>query len=153
MTLNRKMTANEYLKQYEWAVNRVRRYEEAYAKESMLIDAVRSLSDNDGMPHGSGIGRPTEVKAIRLADKKMRLVNAKLEAIRIRQEIFDTVMSLEGLEADVLVERYLNLDESGHQQTWEVVCDRVHYSWPTVRTAWHRGLNMVEEILKYKNLQ
>ena len=61
------MTANEYLKQYEWAVNRVRRYEEAYAKESMLIDAVRSLSDNDGMPHGSGIGRPTEVKAIRLA--------------------------------------------------------------------------------------
>ena len=147
MTLNRTMTANEYLRQYELAVSRIRRYEEAYAKESMLIDAVRSLSDNDGMPHGSGIGRPTEAKAIRLADKKMRLVDAKLNAIRIRQEIFDTVMSLEGLEADVLVERYLNLDDSGHQQTWEVVCDRVHYSWPTVRTAWHRGLNMVEEIL------
>lgn len=145
------MTANEYLRQYERAVNRVHRYEEAYAKESMLIDAVRSLSDNDGMPHGNGIGRPTEAKAIRLADKKLRLIDAKLKAIEVRQEIFDTVMGLDGLEANVLVERYLNLDEYGHLQTWESVCDRVHYSWPTVSAAWHRGLNMIDEIL-YKNL-
>ena len=141
------MTAKEYLKQYEYAARRVARYQEEYNRESLLIDAVRSLSDNDGMPHGSGISKPTEVKAVRLADKKLRLIDAQLEAIRLRQEIFDTVMGLDGLEADVLVERYLNLDESGHLQTWEVVCDRVHYSWPTVRSAWHRGLNMVDEIL------
>lgn len=141
------MTANEYLKQYEYAVRRASRYQEEYNRESLLIDAVRSLSDNDGMPHGSGISKPTEVKAVRLADKKLRLIDAQLEAIRLRQEIFDTVMGLDGLEADVLVERYLNLDESGHLQTWEAVCDRVHYSWPTVRTAWHRGLDMVDEIL------
>ena len=141
------MTANEYLKQYEYAARRVARYQEEYNRESLLIDAVRSLSDNDGMPHGSGISKPTEVKAVRLADKRLRLIDAQLEAIRLRQEIFDTVMGLDGLEADVLVERYLNLDESGHLQTWEVVCDRVHYSWPTVRTAWHRGLDMVDEIL------
>lgn len=141
------MTANEYLKQYEYATRRVARYREEYNRESLLIDAVRSLSDNDGMPHGSGISKPTEVKAVRLADKKLRLIDAQLEAIRLRQEIFDTVMGVDGLEADVLVERYLNLDENGHQQTWEAVCDRVHYSWPTVRTAWHRGLNMVDEIL------
>ena len=141
------MTANEYLKQYEYAARRVARYQEEYNRESLLIDAVRSLSDNDGMPHGSVISKPTEVKAVRLADKKLRLIDAQLEAIRLRQEIFDTVMGLDGLEADVLVERYLNLDESGHQQTWESVCDRVHYSWPTVRTAWHRGLNMIDEIL------
>ena len=141
------MTAKDYLKQYERAVKRAQRYRQQYEDETSLIDAVRSLSDNDGMPHGSGISKPTEVKAVRLADKKLRLIDAQLEAIRLRQEIFDTVMRLDGLEADVLVERYLNLDESGHLQTWEVVCDRVHYSWPTVRTAWHRGLNMVDEIL------
>ena len=145
------MAANEYLRRYEWAVNRARKYEEEYRKESMLIDAVRSLSDNDGMPHGNGIGRPTEAKAIRLAEKKLRLVQSRLDAIAIRQEIFDTVMGLDGLEADVLVERYLNLDEHGHLQTWESVCDRVHYSWPTVRAAWQRGLNMIDDIL-YKNL-
>lgn len=141
------MNANQYLKQYEYAVKRAARYRDEYERESLLIDAVRSLSDNDGMPHGSGISKPTETKAVRLADKKLRLIDAKLEAIRLRQEIFDTVMSLDGLEADVLVERYLNLDEYGHLQTWESVCDRVHYSWPTVRSAWHRGLNMVDEIL------
>lgn len=141
------MNANQYLKQYEYAVKRAARYRDEYERESLLIDAVRSLSDNDGMPHGSGISKPTEVKAVRLADKKLRLIDAQLEAIRLRQEIFDTVMSLDGLEADVLVERYLNLDEYGHLQTWESVCDRVHYSWPTVRSAWHRGLNMVDEIL------
>lgn len=141
------MTAKEYLRQYERAVRKARRYREEYENESLLVDAVRSLSDNDGMPHGSGISKPTEEKAVRLADKKLRLIDAKLEAIRLRQEIFDTVMGLDGLEADVLVERYLNLDEYGHLQTWESVCDRVHYSWPTVRSAWHRGLNMVDEIL------
>lgn len=145
------MTANQYLKQYEYAVKRAARYRDEYERESLLIDAVRSLSDNDGMPHGSGISKPTEVKAVRLADKKLRLIDAQLEAIRLRQEIFDTVMGLDGLEADVLVERYLNLDESGHLQTWEVVCDRVHYSWPTVRTAWHRGIDAVEKLLNTRS--
>ena len=145
------MTANQYLKQYEYAVKRAARYRDEYERESLLIYAVRSLSDNDGMPHGSGISKPTEVKAVRLADKKLRLIDAKLEAIRLRQEIFDTVMSLDGLEADVLVERYLNLDEYGHLQTWESVCDRVHYSWPTVRTAWHRGIDAVEKLLNTRS--
>ena len=141
------MTAEYYLKQYEYIVRRILRFEEEYREELAKIDAVRSLSDNDGMPHGSGISKPTEDKAIRLADKAMRLVEARLDAVEIRQEIFDTVNSLDGLEADVLSERYLNLDEYGHLQTWEVVCDRVHYSWPTVRTAWHRGLDMVQNLI------
>ena len=141
------MTAEEYLKRYEKAVRRIQRLEVEYKDERLQIDAVRSLSDNDGMPHGSGISKPTEDKAIRLADKALRLVEARLDAVEIRQEIFDTVNSLDGLEADVLTERYLNLDEYGHWQTWEVVCDRVHYSWPTVRTAWHRGLDMVQNLI------
>lgn len=145
------MKASEYLKQYEYATKLVHRYEEEYKEESLLIDAVRSVSDNDGMPHGTGIGRPTEAKAIRLVDKRLRLTEAKLDALRIRQEIFDTVMLLDGLEADVLIERYLNLDEYGRQQTWESVCDRVHYSWPTVRTAWHQGLDSIDNILSTRS--
>lgn len=147
MHIDTDMTAEYYLKQYEYIVRRILRLEGEYRDELLQIDAVRSLSDNDGMPHGSGISKPTEDKAIRLADKALRLVEARLDAVEIRQEIFDTVNSLDGLEADVLNERYLNLDEYGHLQTWEVVCDRVHYSWPTVRTAWHRGLNMVQNLI------
>lgn len=141
------MTASEYLEQYETATKLVRRFDEEYKKEALLIDAIRSASDNDGMPHGSNVGRPTEVKAIKLVDKHIKLLDAKIEALRIRQEIFDTVMKLGGLEADVIIERYLNLDEYGRQQTWESVCDQVHYSWPTVRTAWHRGMDSLEALI------
>ena len=106
-----------------------------------MVDAVRSLSDNDGMPHGSGISKPTEDKAIRLADKSLRLAEARLEAVQIRQDVFDTVLSLGGLESDVLMERYIYL------KTWEEVCRSVNYSWPPVRLAWHRGLDMIQTII------
>ena len=137
---NQVMTAKEYLKQYEWAVKRAQRYEEEYQNEALLIDAVKSLSDNDGMPHGSGISKPTEEKAIRLADKKLRLIEAKLEAIAIRQEIFDTIDRVDGIEGDVLYERYIKLHK------WEDICVLLHYSWYGVHNAHRRALKIVEDM-------
>ena len=77
------MTAKEYLRQYEYAAKRVKRLEEEYNTEREQIDAVRSVSDNDGMPHGNGISKPTEEKAIRLADKLQELADARLDAVEI----------------------------------------------------------------------
>ena len=139
------MTAKEYLKQYEYAVDRVRRYEEEYQNELTLIDAVRSVSDNDGMPHGSGISKPTENKAIRLADKSLRLVDARLKAIEIRQEIFDLVDSIDGIEGDVLYQRYINLHK------WEEICVMLHYSWQGIHLIHRRALAIVESRLKCTN--
>lgn len=136
------MTAKEYLRQYEYAVDRVRRYEEEYENESLLIDAIRSASDNDGMPHGSGIGKPTEDKAVRLADRALRLTEARLEAIRIRQEVFDLIDSIDGIEGDVLYQRYINLHK------WEEICVMLHYSWQGIHLIHRRALAIVESRLK-----
>ena len=136
------MTAKEYLKRYEYAVDRVRRYEEEYESESLLIDAIRSASDNDGMPHGSGISKPTEDKAIRLADRALRLTEARLEAIRIRQDVFDLIDSIDGIEGDVLYQRYINLHK------WEEVCVMLHYSWQGIHLVHRRALAIVESRLK-----
>lgn len=136
------MTAKEYLKQYQYAVDRVRRYEEEYENESLLIDAIRSASDNDGMPHGSGIGKPTEDKAIRLADRALRLTEARLEAIRIRQEVFDLIDSIDGVEGDVLYLRYVKLHK------WEEICVMLHYSWQGIHLVHRRALVIVESRLK-----
>ena len=136
------MTAKEYLKQYEYAVDRVRRYEEEYQSELTLIDAIRSASDNDGMPHGSGISKPTEDKAIRLADRSLRLVEARLRAVEIRQEIFDLVDSIDGVEGDVLYQRYINLHK------WEEICVLLHYSWQGIHLIHRRALAIVESRLK-----
>lgn len=136
------MTAKEYLKQYQYAVDRVRRYEEEYENESLLIDAIRSASDNDGMPHGSGISKPTEDKAIRLADRALRLTEARLEAIQIRQEVFDLIDSIDGIEGDVLYQRYVNLHK------WEEICVLLHYSWQGIHLVHRRALAIVESRLK-----
>lgn len=136
------MTAKEYLKQYEYAVDRVRRYEEEYENELALIDAVRSVSDNDGMPHGSGISKPTEEKAVRLADKSLRLSEARIKAIEIRQEIFDLVDSIDGVEGDVLYLRYIKLHK------WEEICVLLSYSWQGIHLVHRRALAIVESRLK-----
>ncbi len=133
------MTAKEYLRQYERAVRRAQRYRQQYEEESALIDAVRSLSDNDGMPHGSGISKPTENKAIRLADRRMRLIRAELEAIRIKQDLFDFIDSIEGVEGDVLYHRYIRLLK------WEEICLIVHYSWPNTMRIHRRALDIVQK--------
>ena len=135
------MTAKEYLKQYERAVKRAQRYRQQYEEESALIDAVRSLSDNDGMPHGSGVSKPTEEKAIRLADRRMRLIRAEQEAIRIKQDLFDFIDGIEGIEGDVLYHRYIRLLK------WEEVCLIVHYSWPNTMRIHRRALEKVQKII------
>lgn len=135
------MTAIQFLEQYGEAVRRIRQIERELEEEQIQIDTIRSPSDNDGMPHGSGISDPTGSKAVKLADKSLRLVEARMDAIRIRQEVFDVAMSIGGLESDVLIARYIYLEK------WEDVCEAVVYTWPTVRAAWHRGLDMVQNII------
>lgn len=141
------MTAERYLKQYERAVNTIRRLERELEEERIQIDAIRSPSDNDGMPHGSGISNPTADKAVDIVEAASRLYDARKEAIRIRQEVFDTVMLLDGLEVDVLLERYVYLTEEGRLKPWEQVCQAVNYSWHPVRLAWHRGLDRIQQII------
>ena len=135
------MTAKEYLRQYEKAEHKARRYREEYERDTMLIDAIHSLSNNDGMPHGSGISRPTEEKALRLADKRLRLIDAEVEAIRIRQELFDFIDRIDGIEGVILYEKYINL------LTWEEVCCKVGYSWSQTHRYHRRALTIVREKL------
>ena len=136
------MTAKEYLKQYEYADRRVRRLEHEYEQEMLMVDAIRSASDNDGMPHGAGISKPTEERAIRLADSHLRLIQARLDAIEKRQEVFDLINSIDGIEGDVLYQRYINLHK------WEEICVLLHYSWQGIHLVHRRALVIVESRLK-----
>ena len=139
MTLERMMTAKEYLRQYEYAVRRIARLEEELEEERILIDAVRSVSDNDGMPHGSGISNPTEDKAIRLADKALRLVDARRAAIAIKQDLFDFINSIDGEEGDLLFRRYIKL------QLWKDIATDMGYTERAVYKIHERALRLVDE--------
>lgn len=136
------MTAKEFLKQYEYADRRVRRLETEYQDELIMVDAIRSTSDNDGMPHGTGISKPTEDKALRLADKRLRLIEARTEAVEKRQVVFDLINGIDGIEGDLLFERYVKL------RKWEEICVLLHYSWQGVHKVHRRALVIVESRLK-----
>lgn len=138
------MNARNYLMQYQEATRRAGILRNEYNKELELIDSVRSPLSGDGLPHGSGISKTVEDRAIRLADKAAALKIAELDALMIRQEIFETIIQIGGLERDVLIERYINL------RTWDGVCKAVNYSWPSVRAAWHRGEAMIEAGLEFR---
>lgn len=132
------MTAKEYLKQYEYAARRAERCRREYEQEMLKIDAVRSVSDNDGMPHGSGISKPTEEKAIRLAGKAIRWKAAELEALEKRQEVFGVIYRIPGVEGDVLYGRYIEL------KSWDEIAREMHYSERGIFGIHGRALQLVE---------
>ena len=136
------MKAKEYLRQYEDLNRKALRYKSEYETESEKIDAIGStLSSDAGMPHGTGISRRTEDKVIRLADAALKWKTAELEAIGKRQEIFDLIAGISGVEGDILYERYINLHK------WEEVCVLIHMSWNGTHRAHRRALAIVQELL------
>lgn len=134
------MTAKEFLRQYEYADRKAKRLKAEYEREHELIG---SISINiDGMPHGFGISRKVENEALKLAEKAARWKEAELDAIRVRQEVFEAIYNIPGIEGEVLVERYINL------RKWEEICVLVHYSWQGVHKVHKRALGIVESRLK-----
>lgn len=135
------MTAKQFLKQYEDANRRALRYKTEYEAEQELIDNVRSTLGGDGMPHGSGVSRKVEDQAIRLNEKLLKWKCAELDAIRVRQEVFDVIQDISGVEGDLLFEKYINLHR------WEDICVLLNYSWNGIHKAHRRALRIVAERL------
>ena len=135
------MTAKDFLKQYEEANRRIKLIEKELTEERLMIDSIRSVSGSDGMPHSSGINKPVEDKAVRLDDKAMKRANAILEAVEMRQRVFDVVIQVEGLTGDVLYERYIMLEP------WQALADKLGISWNTAHTHHRIGLGIVSEII------
>ena len=136
------MTAKEFLKQYEHASRIVQRCKTEYETEVEKIDAIGSTLSNDGMPHGSGISRKTEDKAIRLAEKATKWKAAELEAIAKRQEVFELIYDIKGIEGDVLIDKYINL------KTWEQIAEERHYTVRGIQYAHGRALLIVAKRIK-----
>ena len=137
----RQLKAKEYLERYEDALRRVRWCLEQYERESLLIDAIRSASDNDGMPHGNSIGRPTESKAIKLAEKGMDVLEARAEAYRAEGEVFAVAYKVGGVEGDVIIERYIKLKD------WNDIYPAVNYSVSQTHRYHRAGLDKVADVL------
>lgn len=137
----RQLAAQRYMDKYGDAVRRVRQCEAQYEKELLLMDSIRSTSDNDGMPHGNNIGRPTEEKAVRLVEKGMDVHEARIKALRVEREIFEVAYRVGGVEGDVLIERYINLRD------WSEIFPLVKYSESQTHRYHRSGLDKVADLI------
>ncbi len=136
------MKAKEYLKQYEDLNRRALACKIEYETEIEKIDAIGStLSHDAGMPRGTGVSRSTEDKAIRLAEAAAVWKMAELDAIEKRQEVFETIYKIDGIDRDILIERYINL------RKWEEICVLIPMSWTQTHEHHKRALMKVQEIL------
>lgn len=135
------MNAKDFLKQYEYALNAAERAKRNYELEMERIDAIGSALGGDGQPHGSGISKKTEDKAIRLADKASKWLDAEERAQVVLEEMTDFINSIPGIEGIVLYERYINM------LTWEQIAEKLYYSNSGIFYAHSRALDIVEKRL------
>lgn len=135
------MKAKEFLKQYKEAMDLVVKYENEYNEAVENIDAIGSTLSGDGQPHGTGISRKTENKAIDLVTAKEKWAQAKLDAFRIRQEVVNLIIDIPSIEGKVLYERYINL------LTWEQIAEKLFYSYTGIFYAHNRALDIVDKRL------
>lgn len=139
------MTARQFLDQYRDLERRARRFKIEYERELELIDTVKSTADIDGLPHGNGIRKPVEDRAIRLADKAAAWKIAELEALEARQRVFELICDIPDIEGDILFLRYIQL------YTWKQVMSEIHLTWPPTRNRHLKALDIVQKKL-YTNI-
>ncbi len=94
------------------------------------------------MPHGSGISKPTENKAIKLAEKAMDIHRAKQAAKEVMREIFTVAYYVGGVEGDVIIERYIKLKD------WTDIYKAVNYSESQTHRYHRAGLDKVADMME-----
>lgn len=135
------MTAKEYLRQYESIKRKIRILNDRIGSLENESDCVKSLSDNDGLPHGSNIGNPTADWAIRITDEKLKCIGLRQEAHEIGEEITNTILKVDGIEQEVLYLRYIKL------MRWEDITYAIGYSWKQTHRFHGSGLKKIEKII------
>lgn len=137
------MTIKEYLERYGEADRLARLSRIEYQKELERIDAIHSPLGGDGTPHGSGISRTVENKAIKLADRAKEVRRVETEALQIMREVYDVIRKVPGKPGDVLYERYINL------KSWNDVAKAIKYSKRQAHRFHDEGLLYLENVIEW----
>ena len=135
----------EFLRQYRNADRYVRKLEREIEREQYLIDSIRSPLGSSGEPHGTGISKSVEIRAVRIADKIEEFERAAVQAVMIRQRVFDAIRDIGGIEGELLYEYYVDYfdEKKGKPKTWEDVADIIHVDPRSVYRIKKRALRKV----------
>lgn len=133
--------AIEYLSQYENALYAAECARKSYEREMERIDAIGSTLANNGLPHGNGVSRKTEDKAIRLADRAKIWLDAEERAQLKMEEVGEFIDRISGVEGLALHQRYIQL------LGWREIADSLMYSESGIFKVRERALRIAERML------
>lgn len=136
------MKAKDFLKQYQELQKSIKYLKKEIERAELCADTIRSTSDNDGLPHGSNIGHPTEEKAIRIVDARLELKN-RLSVMELKRAEIALVLSmLPNNERVALHSHYVD----GYK--WTYIADHIMYMSTRQVNEYHRrGLLAVQSWL------
>ena len=138
------MTAKEYLLQYQKLKIRTEDLRNDIYELEEAVTSVKSLSDNDGMPHGSGYNNKTERQITVLVDKKNEYKQLLIDLANKKIEICETIDSLEDpVMIRLLRDRYIRL------LSWEEIAINIGYTPAHTRGYLH--LNSLKAISEKVN--
>ena len=132
------MTAKEYLQSYkEYQLIADKKKRAWTAAEDDLI-SLPSSSNYQDIKTGRNL-HAQEDRIIKAQHKKEAWAIAELNALEVRQEVFGLIYDIDGVEGDILIERYIELKK------WEDVCTAVGLSWCQVHKHHKDALTIVQE--------
>ena len=138
------MTAKEYLLQYRRIKLRISDLQSDIYELEEAVTSVKSLADNDGMPHGTGYNNKTERQITALVDKKREYQQLLIDLENKRIEICETIDSLEDpVMIRLLRDRYIRL------LSWEEIAINIGYTPAHTRGYLH--LNSLKAISEKVN--
>lgn len=130
------MTAKEFLSQYLAAERKAKLIRAEYEAQRQEIDTLRTSLEGDG-GRTMEISRPVERMVMKLTEKAEELKTAEAEAIRIRQEVVDVILTVPDVSGKILYERFVLL------KPWSEVAEAVGYQRRQVHRLYVKGLEDV----------
>ena len=123
----------------------VKQLQDEYDEQMEMVDNIRSPLGGDGLPRSGTVSRKVEKQAVELAEKAQELKEAEIWAVATRQQIYDTIKEVPGVQRDVLHERYVELKK------WKDVAKTVNYSLSHTKSVLHnKGLDYIQNMIDGK---
>lgn len=120
----------------------VNQLQDEYDEQMEMVDNIRSPLGGDGLPRSGNVSKKVEKQAVELAEKAQELKEAEIWAVATRQQIYNTIKEVPGVQRDVLRERYVELKK------WKDVAEAVNYSLSHTKSVLHnKGLDYIQNMI------
>ncbi len=139
---------NQYLSQYKYCIGKKKSLERRRAEIIQEFDSPLGAVKMDGMPKGSSSGVGCAAISFRLDEIDTRIKEQIETSAKVLTDIMNVIDFLpeNSLERSIIESRYID------RYDWNRVCRENHISRTPATKSWRKGLYMLLEFKKVKQI-